>query len=357
MAKTLLIAVDAMGGDHAPDAIIEGVAAVAQQLGHVQFELHGDPDRIAPLTTKFGLSGHRYDIVPSTHAIAMDTKPSQALRQGKGSSMWNACSAVEVGRAQAVVSAGNTGALMAISKLRLRMVEGINRPALVANWPSKRGATAVLDVGATVEASASQLVEFAIMGEAYFRANFGTQQPTIGLLNIGSEDQKGREEIKEAARLLRELDLGLGFQGFVEGHDISAGVVDVVVTDGYTGNVALKTAEGTARLVSSFLKEALGGSVLGRIGALIAYPALKKLKARMDPGGVNGGVFLGLNGLVVKSHGGTDGPGFATAVRLAARMAESPYRQEVAANVQRFVAMQAGAGLAPVEDTALRQVP
>jgi glycerol-3-phosphate acyltransferase PlsX len=262
--------------------------------------------------------------------------------------MWNALISVEEGAAQACVSAGNTGALMAMSMMRLRKMDGVHRPALLANWPTARGFAAVLDVGANVEADASQLVEFAIMGEAFHRAVRGDARPKVGLLNVGAEDQKGHEEIRAAARLIREAGVDLDFHGFVEGDDISKGTVDVVVTDGFTGNIALKTAEGTARLVAGFLKEALAAGPLARIGSVLAYPALRKLKDRMDPRTANGAVFVGLNGIVVKSHGGTDGQGYAAAIDVAIRMAKSHYRDEVASNLARLAA----AGLAPQQQAA-----
>jgi glycerol-3-phosphate acyltransferase PlsX len=215
-------------------------------------------------------------------------------------------------------------------------MEGVHRPALIASWPTAKGFAAVLDVGANVQADASQLVEFAIMGEAYQRAVRGQARPKVGLLNVGSEDQKGHEEIRFAGRLIRDSGVDLDFYGFIEGDDISKGTVDVVVTDGFTGNIALKTAEGTARLVAGFLKEALTGDMMARAGALLAYPALQKLRDRMDPRTVNGAVFVGLNGLVVKSHGGADGLGFAAAIDVAMRMAESHFREEVSANLERL---------------------
>ena len=252
--------------------------------------------------------------------------------------MWNAVDAVREGRAHAAVSAGNTGALMAISKLRLRMVEGVHRPAMVGSWPTPKGFSVILDVGANVEADAEQLVEFAIMGEAFHRAVYGSSRPSVRLLNIGSEEMKGHDEIKEAARLVRAAGVDLNFEGFVEGDGISAGQADVIVTDGFTGNIAIKTGEGAAKLVGGFLRESLKGSLLGKLGALIAMPALKKFKAKMDPRTVNGGVFLGLNGTVVKSHGGTDGLGFAAAVDVAIRMARSHFREEILRNLERLAA-------------------
>jgi phosphate acyltransferase len=345
MPNSITIAIDAMGGDHAPESVMAGIEIVAKSRPGVRYQIHGDPARINALLATMPAAKASSTIVPADRAIGMEIKPSQALRQGKGSSMWNAVAAVEEGTANAVVSAGNTGALMAIAMMRLRMMQGVHRPALVASWPTMTGICCVLDVGANVGADARQLVEFAVMGEAFFRAVHGVERPSVGLLNVGAEDQKGHEEIRAAAKLIREANLDLAFHGFVEGDDIGKGTVDVVVTDGFSGNIALKTAEGTARLVGHFLKEALTGGPFAKIGALIAYPALRKLKKRMDPGRVNGGVFLGVNGLVVKSHGGADAAGFAAAVDVAIRMARSAYREEIAAK------------LAPLASAAIAALP
>lgn len=336
MAQGYVISVDGMGGDHAPDSVVDGLEISARKSPNVRFLLHGPKDRIEPLLASRPAARAVTELRHADKVVSMEDKPAQAMRQGKGTSMWNAIAAVEEGEAGVCVSAGNTGALMAISMLRLRKMDGVHRPALVASWPTPKGFAAVLDVGANVEADASQLVEFAIMGEAFHRAVRGVARPRVGLLNVGSEDQKGHEEIRAAGRLIRDAALDLEFHGFVEGDDISKGTVDVVVTDGFTGNIALKTAEGTARLVAGFLRESLGGSTLARMGALLAHGALKKLKDRMDPRTVNGAVFLGLNGLVVKSHGGTDGVGFAAAIDVAIQLAGSHFRDEVAANLARL---------------------
>jgi phosphate acyltransferase len=337
MASSLTLSVDAMGGDHAPLAIIDGVELFAKANPGIKILLHGDEAQLGPLlATRPHAQGasqlhHAGDVVP------MDAKPSQAMRK-KGTSMWNAIASVKAGHAQAAVSAGNTGALMAVAHLQLRTMDGLHRPAIAAAWPSPRGQSVVLDVGANVDSDPDQLVDFAIMGEAFASAMLGIEKPSIGLLNIGSEDVKGHEDIKEAMRLLRlhGSTLGLNVYGFVEGNDISLGKTDVVVTDGFTGNVALKTAEGAARLVGMFLKEALTSGPLSMLGALLASGGLKKLKARMDPRTSNGGVFLGLNGLVVKSHGSTDGSGFAAAMGVAARLAASSYMDQIAENLQRL---------------------
>lgn len=345
MADGLVLSIDGMGGDHAPDIVVEGVDIAARSnAGGVRYLIHGDPARLAALLEKFPDAKAVSEIVPAEKAIGMEIKPSQALRQGKGSSLWNAIAAVENGQANAVVSAGNTGAFMAISMFRLRMMEGVHRPALAARWPAASGGyVVILDVGANVEADGEQLVEFAIMGEAFQRAVSGNERPTVALLNVGAEDQKGHEEIRAAARLIREAGVDLNFRGFVEGDDISKGTVDVVVTDGFTGNIALKTGEGTARLVGQLLREALTSGPLAKLGALIAYPALKKLRARMDPGTFNGALFLGLNGLVVKSHGSASGSGFAAAIGVAEKMARSHYREEIASNLKRLAVAAAPA--------------
>lgn len=343
MADGLVLSIDGMGGDHAPDIVVEGVDIAARRNGGgVRYLIHGDPERLGALLDQHTAAKAVSEIVPAEKAIGMDIKASQALRQGKGSSLWNAVAAVESGQANAVVSAGNTGAFMAISMFRLRTMEGVHRPALAARWPTASGGyVVILDVGANVEADGEQLVEFAIMGEAFQRAVSGNDRPTVALLNVGSEDQKGHEEIRAAARLMRESGIDIDFRGFVEGDDISKGTVDVVVTDGFTGNIALKTGEGTARLIAGLLRESLKSGPLAMLGALIAYPALKKLRARMDPGTFNGALFLGLNGLVVKSHGGANGNGFAAAIGVAEKMARSHYREEIASNLTRLASAEA----------------
>ena len=341
MVDGLVVSIDGMGGDHAPDAVLDGIEIIARKAPAVRFLVHGPAARINALLASRPGARAACEVRNADKVVAMDVKPSQAMRQGKDTSMWNALVSVETGEAQVCVSAGNTGALMAIAMMRLRKMEGVHRPALIASWPTARGFAAVLDVGANVDADASQLVEFAIMGEAFQRAVRGDARPKVGLLNVGSEDQKGHEEIRAAGRLIRESGVDLEFQGFIEGDDISKGTVDVVVTDGFTGNIALKTAEGTARLVAGFLREALTGGVLARAGALLAYPALRKLKDRMDPRTVNGAVFVGLNGLVVKSHGGADGQGYASAIDVAVHLAGSHFREEVVANLARLARVDA----------------
>ena len=344
MPEGLILSIDGMGGDHAPDVVVEGVDIVARTTPGARFLVRGGADRGAAWVGRVPRAKAVSTVAPAEKTIGMDVKASQALRQGKGSSLWNAVASVENGEAHAVVSAGNTGGFMAISMFRLRMMEGVHRPALAARWPAANGGyVVILDVGANVQADSEQLVEFAIMGEAFQRAVSGKERPSVGLLNVGAEDQKGHEEIRAAARLIRETGLDMNFHGFVEGDDIAKGTADVVVTDGFTGNIALKTGEGTARLVGQLLREALTGGVLARLGALIAYPALKQLRKRMDPGSFNGAVFLGLNGLVVKSHGSANAQGFAAAVGVAIKLARSHYREEIAGNIARLAQAPAAA--------------
>jgi glycerol-3-phosphate acyltransferase PlsX len=344
MADGLVLSIDGMGGDCAPEIVVEGIEVAARGRSDVHYLIHGDAPRLTALLDRHSGARAVSEVVAAEKAIGMDVKPTQALRQGKGSSLWNAVAAVETGQAHAVVSAGNTGAYMAIAMFRLRTMEGVHRPALAARWPAANGSyVAMLDVGANVTADGQQLVEFAIMGEAFQRAVSGKERPSVALLNVGAEDLKGHEEIRTAARLIRDAGVDLDFQGFVEGDDIAKGTVDVVVTDGFTGNIALKTGEGTARMVGQLLREALTSSPLAKLGALIAYPALAKLRKRMDPGSFNGALFLGLNGLVVKSHGSANGPGFAAAIEVAAKMARSHYRDEIARNLARLSQASAAA--------------
>ncbi|MGH6854424.1 MAG: phosphate acyltransferase PlsX [Aestuariivirga sp.] len=319
--QQLTIALDAMGGDAGPGMVVPGANLSALRHPEARFLLFGDGARIGSLLDRYPELKERSDIRHTDVSIAMDAKPSQALRQGRGkSSMWQAVEAVRKGEAQAVVSAGNTGALMAMTRFILKTLPGISRPAIAAIWPTLRGESIVLDVGATIGADASQLVEFAIMGEAMARCLFGLEKPTVGLLNIGVEEMKGVEQVREAARLLRQLHLPLEYWGFVEGDDIARGTVDVVVTEGFTGNIALKTAEGTAKQLSAYLKLALARTFISKLGAALASAAFAALRDRMDPRKHNGGVFLGLNGVAVKSHGGTDDLGFATAIDVAIEM-------------------------------------
>jgi len=318
MLDGLIISIDAMGGDFAPDIVIDGIEYFLKHEGQgrrARFLLHGDEALINPLLAQNPRTRERTEILHTEKTVSMEDKPSQALRKGKGSSMWNAIAAVKEGRAEIAVSAGNTGALMAMSKLQLRMKRGVQRPAIAASWPRQDGMCVVLDVGANIECDAAQLTEFAVLGEAYYQAIYGRDRPSVGLLNIGTEDLKGNAIIKAAHERLSQSELDLNYVGYVEGNDISFGGADVVVTDGFTGNIALKTAEGTAKLIGAFFKEALSGSIWSKFTTSLNLMALRRLKKRIDPRNVNGGVFLGLNGVVIKSHGGTDAIGFALSTR------------------------------------------
>jgi glycerol-3-phosphate acyltransferase PlsX len=339
VSDSIVISIDAMGGDHGPSVVAPGLALALQRMPgrQVRFLLHGDAAALNAELAKLPDLRSSCEVRAADLVIGMQDKAAQAVRRGKGSSLWNAIEAIRAGEAQAAVSGGNTGALMAISRLILRMVsKELDRPAIVANWPTQRGVTAVLDVGANVTSDAAQLVQFAIMGEAFFRAVHGADKPTVGLLNVGAEEQKGHEEVREAHKLLREGGLEIDFYGFVEGDDISKGTVDVVVTDGFSGNIALKTAEGVARFVTSLLRDAFTSDARAKLGALIAKPALKRMMARLDPSSVNGGPLLGLNGIVVKSHGGADAKGFANAVVIAANLARSDYSTQIDRNMRRL---------------------
>jgi phosphate acyltransferase len=334
MTGKMTIALDAMGGDAGPEMVLPGAHLASIRHPDLRFLLFGDGARLAALIDKHPRLKERSEIRHCDIAVTMDDKPSQALRRGRGkSSMWLAIEAVKKDEAQCMVSAGNTGALMAMARFVLKTIPGIERPAIAAIWPTLRGESVVLDVGATIGADARQLVEFALMGEAMSRSLVGLDRPTVGLLNVGVEEIKGLEQVKEAGRLLRNLGLPLEYAGFIEGDDIGKGTVDVVVTEGFTGNIALKAAEGTAKQLSTYLRLALNRTLLSRLGALLASGAFATLRERMDPRKHNGGVFVGLNGIVVKSHGGTDALGFATAIDVAIEMVKNGLVAKIAADV------------------------
>src|SRR5271168_5061985 len=318
MSQTVRIALDAMGGDHGPAVVVAGAELALARHPESEFLFFGNNALVAPLVAEHKALQSASRIVHAEIAVRMEDKPSQALRYGRRkSSMWLAIDAVKKKEADVVVSAGNTGALMAMAKFDLKMLAGIDRPAIAALWPTLRGESIVLDVGASIGADAGHLVDLAVMGAATARILFGLQRPTVGLLNIGVEEVKGLEPVREAGRMLRDEQIpDLDYVGFVEGDDIGSGKVDVVVTEGFAGNIALKTAEGTARQIGEYLKGAMSRSLGARIGYLFARPAFRQLRQRMDPRRANGGVFLGLNGIVIKSHGGADAEGFAAAIEL-----------------------------------------
>jgi glycerol-3-phosphate acyltransferase PlsX len=318
MADKVRIALDAMGGDHGPAVIVAGADVALARHPENEFAFFGNAAVITPLVEGRPALKAVSRIVHTDVAVRMEDKPSQALRYGRWkSSMWLAIDAVKKGDADVAVSAGNTGALMAMSKFHLKTLPGIERPAIAALWPTLRGESIVLDVGASIGADADHLVNMAVMGAITARILLGIDKPSVGLLNIGVEEAKGLEEVREAGRILREEKLpGFDYLGFVEGNDIGKGTVDVVVTEGFAGNIALKTAEGTARQIAEYLRSAMSRTLRARIGYLFARPAFRHLRERMDPRKANGGVFLGLNGIVIKSHGGADAEGFAAAIEL-----------------------------------------
>jgi glycerol-3-phosphate acyltransferase PlsX len=332
------ISIDAMGGDHGPSVVIPALAKVAKRRPDVNFIVFGRTEAIRPELDKFPALAKVTQLVHCDVAVRMDDKPSQALRHGRWkSSMWRAIEAVKTGDAEACVSAGNTGALMAMSKFCLRTMANIERPAIAALWPTLRGESIVLDVGATIGADSHQLVDFSILGSAMARAIFGMERPTVGLLNVGVEEIKGQEEVKDAGRLLRDANMdSLQYHGFVEGDDIGKGTVDVVVTEGFSGNIALKTAEGTARQIGGYLRDAMSRTWSARIGYIFAKGAFDRLREKMDVRRSNGGVFLGLNGIVVKSHGGADDEGFAAAIDLAYDMIRNRLLDRIEADLDLY---------------------
>ncbi len=318
-----------MGGDHAPDSVLDGLELAAERHPQARFLLVGDEARIGGMLARRPRAARACSLRHAPDVISSEMKPTAALRQGRQSSMRIAIDAVAGGEASGVVSAGNTGALMALAKIVIKTLPEIDRPALAAIAPSARGDVVLLDLGANVQCDARNLVEFAVMGDSFARAVLGLTTPSFGLLNVGSEELKGDDRVRAAAETLRESHIGPNFHGFIEGHDIAAGTVDVVVTDGFTGNVALKTAEGTLKLMRDLLRQVFTSSIPARAGYLLARPALDRLREWMDPRRYNGAILLGLNGVVVKSHGGTDALGFAHAVDVAMDMVTHRFNDRI----------------------------
>ena len=318
MTQPVRIALDAMGGDHGPSVVVPGAAIALERRPDLAFVFAGDEKLLRPLLDASPKLAAVSRILHTDVSVKMDDKPSQALRMGRrNSSMWLSLDAVKKGEADVTVSAGNTGALMAMAKICLRTMPQIDRPAIACLWPTVKGESVVLDVGASIGADAQHLVMLAIMGAAMANIVLDLERPTVGLLNVGVEEIKGIEEVKAASRLLRETHLpSLAYHGFVEGDDLGRGTVDVVVTEGFTGNIALKTAEGTAKQIGHYLREAMGRTLMSRIGYFFARKAFQALREKMDPRNVNGGVFLGLDGIVIKSHGGADSVGYAGAIEM-----------------------------------------
>ncbi|MCT4559475.1 MAG: phosphate acyltransferase PlsX [Pelagimonas sp.] len=346
----VVISVDAMGGDRGPAAVVAGISRSAKLNPELDFILHGPEDDLSKLVAKRRILDGRCTIKHATDVVTMEDKPSQVMRHGKATSMWSTLESVRNGEATVAVSCGNTGALMALSMIRLRKLPGVNRPAIAILWPSRnpQGFNVMLDVGADIKADAKDLLQYALMGTSYARNGLELKRPRVGLLNVGTEEHKGRAELKDAHDLIaaNESKGQYEFVGFVEGGDIPGDRCDVIVTDGFTGNVALKTGEGTASLIGDFLRQAFAYSPLSRIASVLAYTSMQRLKKRIDPRRVNGGVFLGLNGTVVKSHGSADAMGVSSAVKLAFELARSGFGDRLAARV---------ASTAEVDQNALGQ--
>ncbi len=332
-----VISVDAMGGDRGPAVVVAGLTISAARHPQVDFILHGDYATLSRLLDRQPDLSGRVTLVHADRVVTMNDKPSQVMRHGMGTSMWSTIDSVKSGDAQAAVSCGNTGALMAVAMVRLRKIAGVNRPAIACLWPSRNqgGFNVMLDVGAGIEAEAEDLLQFAAMGASYARNGLALARPRVGLLNVGTEEYKGRAELKTAHdRMAFAAEAGgFDFVGFVEGGDIPSDRVDVIVTDGFTGNIALKTGEGTAKLIAELLREAFNAGILSKFAALLALNSLKRLQKRIDPRRVNGGVFLGLNGTVVKSHGSADETGVASAIRLAIQLARTGFVERLAARI------------------------
>ena len=341
MSDKVTIALDTMGGDRAPEMVLRGANIALRRFPQAYYHLYGADSRLKPLLAKLPQLSARATVHHTDEVVTSDVKPSVALRTGRRSSMRLAIDAVAEGEADCIVSAGNTGALMAMAKFALKMLPGIDRPAMASIVPTERGESVMLDLGANIECDADNLVQFALLGDVFARTVLGLIQPTVGILNVGSEDMKGHDEVRAAAARLREEGCPVRFHGFVEGNDIGAGTVDVVVTDGFTGNIALKTAEGTARLYGQFVRAAFRHSVTARLGYLFAANALRRLRERLDPRRYNGAVFLGLDGIAVKSHGGTDALGFANAVGVAVDMKVNGFLDKIRDGITALAAVPA----------------
>lgn len=340
MANSITLAIDAMGGDHGPASSLPGLAIIADAYKDVRFEIFGDETQIKSYLVKYPRLDSLSRVYHTIHGIKGSDKPSAALRSSRDTSMRLAIEAVAEGRADAIVSSGNTGALMALAKMILKTSPGIHRPAIASIFPTMGEDTIMLDLGANVLVNSENLAQFAVLGAVFARVHKNKSAPTVGLLNVGSEDTKGPEHVREAGEILSVVSFPGKYIGFVEGNDITNGSVDVVVSDGYAGNIALKTAEGVGKLAGYKFKSCLNSGWLSRIGAIFAYFALKRLKTSLDPRLYNGGVFLGLGGLCVKSHGGTDEVGFASAVRLAIELTRHGYVKQVEADIADLMSQE-----------------
>lgn len=317
MSNPIIIAIDAMGGDNSPDKVIEGIKLHSNSSNDVMYKIFGEKDLLIPLIKKYKLSKEKLDLIYTKESVKGEDTALSAAKRGKNTSLWLAIESVKNEKAHAIVSAGNTGALFLISKLNLKMIDNIDKPALAALWPSKRGMNVVLDLGANIDCNTKNLLDFSIMGSALLKALFEKEKPKVALLNIGSEELKGNAMIKDTYQLLNDKKYSLfDFSGYIEGNDIMKGDVNVIVADGFTGNIALKTAEGTSNFIISELKKALTTSFIGKLSSLINYNNLKNFKKKLDPRLYNGAILLGLNKPVIKSHGSTDAVGFANSLKV-----------------------------------------
>ena len=333
MTDLIKIAVDAMGGDNSPNKIIEGIILNHKSNKNLFYKIFGDENKISTLI-KNKINKDFFEIIHTTDVVKSTDSPLEGAKRGKNTSMWLAIDSVKKKEADIVVSAGNTGALLVISKLNLKMIENIDKPALSALWPNKKGMSVVLDLGANIECSSKNLLDFSIMGASLFTSLYPGVKPNVGLLNIGSEEVKGNETIKETYQILNDKKSdNYNFSGYIEGNHLMDGDVNVIVSDGFTGNVALKTAEGTANFITDELKKAMTGSLIGKISSLLNISNLNKFKKRLDPRLYNGAIFIGLNCPVVKSHGGTDYIGFSNSLDVCHRIIKGNLIEKIKQNI------------------------
>ena len=333
MSSLIKIAVDAMGGDNSPEKIINGIIHHSSSNKEIFYKIFGDKEKIE-IAINNKINKNNYEIINTLKKVSSEDSPLEAAKKGKDTSMWLAVESVKKKDCDIVISAGNTGALLVISKLNLKMIENIDKPALSALWPNKKGMSVVLDLGANIECSSKNLFDFSVMGASLYKSLYPTEIPKVALLNIGSEELKGNETIKETYKILnKKKSEDLDFAGYIEGNELMNGNVNVIVSDGFTGNVALKTAEGTANFITEELKNALGGSIIGKISSLLNFSNLKKFKKRLDPRLYNGAIFIGLDSPVVKSHGGTDYIGFANALSVCEKIIKNELIDKIKTNI------------------------
>ena len=333
MSKLITIAVDAMGGDSSPKKIIDGIAHHFDKNRNSFYQIFGDKNQINKFIPR-SLSNDCYEIIHTNEVVKGDDTPLGAAKRGKNTSMWLAVESVKVKKADIVISAGNTGALLVIAKLNLKMIENIDKPALAGLWPNKNGTNIVLDLGASIDCSEKNLVDFGIMGSALFKALFPNEESKVAILNIGSEEIKGHEILKKAYEILNSNNnFNLKFNGYIEGNEIMDGISNVIITDGFTGNVALKTAEGTANFIINELKKTMSNSLAGKLSKLLNMNNLKKFKKRLDPRLYNGAIFIGLDSPVVKSHGGTDYIGFSNSLSVCDRVIRGNLIEKIKQNI------------------------